>query len=466
MKKFIQVLLTLQILFFNPLNSSADEDLAPIADFTYSSAYGTPFRAGELISFDASPSSDPDGSVVSYEWDFDGNGTIDSTEAAAGFTFSNAGDFLAKLVITDDTGLQSISEKTISILEAVPPPPVTIGLRYRTYASIGTFDLYWSAPDPNKLITEFQIYRDGVKIATTSYNFGFRDNTALSNTHYQYKVIGYSNKTNQVISESNTLDFTTGNMEINTDLTDYTPIIHSVTYLANNRALVKWYLDPSIPIDFFIFNLNGFLRATTYDSYMHDWTVNPGDSFTYSVQAYDSIHITQKQVSNLPISEPLQIRVPLNVKPGDVLYLNPSVPEPTVPPPPNPPSPPNPPENNGALLDDPFDGDLPEDDSVVDEPTGDENNGPIVTLSPIEEQLNNAINQIQNYIGESQTITKFAFKKFMQQFNKAAKRSRTKNSLKTKTNAIDFDINDDGLINKNDKIIYHNAYEELVLIQI
>jgi cytochrome c len=51
-----------------------------------------------------SEASDPDGDSISYEWDFDADGEVDSTESDPTFTYTEEGVFDATLVVTDSTG--------------------------------------------------------------------------------------------------------------------------------------------------------------------------------------------------------------------------------------------------------------------------------------------------------------------------------------------------------------------------
>lgn len=62
----------------------------------------------EAVVLDASGSSDPDGSIVNFEWDTDGDGTFetdtDMLDSTAGFSFSTPGVRTLRLRITDDDG--------------------------------------------------------------------------------------------------------------------------------------------------------------------------------------------------------------------------------------------------------------------------------------------------------------------------------------------------------------------------
>jgi len=73
---------------------------SPIAIFTYSPSV---VRTDEVVNFDASSSYDPDGTIVSYSWDFgDGN---TATGAAVSHSFVENGEYLISLAITDNEGL-------------------------------------------------------------------------------------------------------------------------------------------------------------------------------------------------------------------------------------------------------------------------------------------------------------------------------------------------------------------------
>lgn len=56
------------------------------------------------VQFDGSGSSDPEGDRLRYEWDFDSDGTVDSTEVSPTFTYASDGRYRATLKVTDVGG--------------------------------------------------------------------------------------------------------------------------------------------------------------------------------------------------------------------------------------------------------------------------------------------------------------------------------------------------------------------------
>ncbi|NLV11241.1 PKD domain-containing protein [Halomicrobium mukohataei] len=87
-----------------------DENTAPTASF--SADVSTP-EPGDSISFDASESSDPDGSIDSYEWEF-GDGTTATGETVS-HSYDSAGDYTVTLTVTDDAGATATDSTTISV---------------------------------------------------------------------------------------------------------------------------------------------------------------------------------------------------------------------------------------------------------------------------------------------------------------------------------------------------------------
>jgi membrane peptidoglycan carboxypeptidase len=76
---------------------------APVAAFTFDPKKPA---ANEEITFDASDSSDPDGSIEKYSWEF-GDGSPLASGVTVAHTFTAPGTYTVTLWVTDDTGLVS-----------------------------------------------------------------------------------------------------------------------------------------------------------------------------------------------------------------------------------------------------------------------------------------------------------------------------------------------------------------------
>ena len=91
------------------LNCS-EANVPPVATFTADPLAGA---APLLVSFNAGGSTDSDGTIVSYEWNFgDGNS---GTGIAPTHTYQAEGDFVAQLIVTDDSAASDTFSITIAV---------------------------------------------------------------------------------------------------------------------------------------------------------------------------------------------------------------------------------------------------------------------------------------------------------------------------------------------------------------
>lgn len=96
----------------------------PIAVLTADSAGGV---APATVNFDGSNSTDPNGTINSYRFDF-GDGSapqVDPVLNTASHTYTKAGTFLAQLTVTDNAGNvgADVVTITVTVTQAAPPPP-------------------------------------------------------------------------------------------------------------------------------------------------------------------------------------------------------------------------------------------------------------------------------------------------------------------------------------------------------
>jgi hypothetical protein len=111
----------------------------PIASFS-ESTHVAPVDV--LIDFNASSSYDPDGEIVLYEWDFDGDGIYDTTGITSSYAYLEPGNYTVTLRVTDNDGL---TDKVSDLKVIVPPgviPEVPLGTIMTSAAMIIAFFTY------------------------------------------------------------------------------------------------------------------------------------------------------------------------------------------------------------------------------------------------------------------------------------------------------------------------------------
>ncbi len=169
----------------------------PRADFVFSPSGGFyPIDIG----FDGTASVDPDGTIVSYAWEFGDGGT--STAAKPLHRFASWGTYTVKLTVVDDRKGTARCSKSIVVLRLFQP----LNIRWTTTVDEGLFtrryvtDLAW---DPNldndriARIVGYRIFRKAAGAALTAYaplalvdaaTRAYRDSDAGGQGMYEYTV--------------------------------------------------------------------------------------------------------------------------------------------------------------------------------------------------------------------------------------------------------------------------------------
>jgi PGF-CTERM protein len=95
---------------------NVDADTVPTA----STGGSKTLNVGESTTFDGSGSSD-DGTITSYEWDFDGDGTTDATGVSPTHSFGSPGTYTVTLTVTDDGGNTDTSTVSVTVQDNTAP---------------------------------------------------------------------------------------------------------------------------------------------------------------------------------------------------------------------------------------------------------------------------------------------------------------------------------------------------------
>jgi PKD repeat protein len=96
----------------NTLGRGTVPNQAPIADFSWT-------RSATTVSFDGSGSSDPDGSIASYSWDF-GDGSPAGSGATPEHTYTTEGTYDVTLTVTDNLGRTGTKTVEVSVVNEAP----------------------------------------------------------------------------------------------------------------------------------------------------------------------------------------------------------------------------------------------------------------------------------------------------------------------------------------------------------
>ena len=133
---------------------------APIASINATPTVGD---APLSVSFNGSASSDPDGSIVSYQWDFGNGGTASGATATA--IYSLPGVYSARLTVTDNDGRVTSTTRDITVNSGGSASCNAPGLQYQRWENISGLSVsdltsnvaYPDSPSVTDTITDFEI---------------------------------------------------------------------------------------------------------------------------------------------------------------------------------------------------------------------------------------------------------------------------------------------------------------------
>jgi PGF-pre-PGF domain-containing protein/PGF-CTERM protein len=189
---------------------SCPDTTSPTADLTAPDTV----EEGEQFTFDASGSNDDEG-IVSYEWDFDGDGVTDATTTSATIdhNYSQNGTYDATVTVYDDAGNNDTATETVTVVEPDEQPPSADLAVSPSEAEVGQTEVSFDASNStdNGQIVEYRWDFDGD--GTTDRN------TSANTTTFTYQSTGEFDATVTVVDAGDNSD--TANATVN--VSDTTP---------------------------------------------------------------------------------------------------------------------------------------------------------------------------------------------------------------------------------------------------
>ncbi len=148
-----------------PAGVIVDGNEPPQASFTVTP---NPAATGTEVTFDASGSKDPDGTIAKYEWDLDGNGTYETSSGASPTvkrSYSSAGELTVRVRVTDNSGATEEAVRTLKISTGssgniFPTAAFTISPNPASPGTLVTFNANGSS-DPDGTIAKYEWDLDG-----------------------------------------------------------------------------------------------------------------------------------------------------------------------------------------------------------------------------------------------------------------------------------------------------------------
>lgn len=223
---------------------------------------------GQYVCFNASESTDPDGTIIEYSWDF-GDGTKDSGMFSTYF-YSSAGTYSVTLTVIDDEGASDVDNVSINVIEGeLPPqnePPVAVLYVENTTVEDGSNIIFNGSESSDS---------DGTIV---EYTWNFDDGAKDSGMHssHTFQTYGIYNVTLTVIDSEGAINIT----NITITVLQKTPTIS-----------MNWNEFPGEPGNYsgYVVSISGISSINTDDVTIivsHDGNSGSKDLDTFSVTSF------------------------------------------------------------------------------------------------------------------------------------------------------------------------------------
>lgn len=153
--------IVIAVLGLLPLPSiGACVNLSPVAKFTYSPSYP---KVCDSVTFNASESTDPDGFIFYYTWNFGDGNTTTLRVPIITHHFSTQGNYNVNLTLKDNLGLTDSTTKTIIVSAFGPPIAVFTWTPMKPEAGEPVlFNASNSTPNGGEIVSYVWNFGDGV----------------------------------------------------------------------------------------------------------------------------------------------------------------------------------------------------------------------------------------------------------------------------------------------------------------
>ena len=169
---------------------------------------GGPYQGvpNEEITLDASSSTDPDGTITSYEWDLNNDGQYDdATGVTTTYTWNTPGEYTIKLKVTDNDGATDTDTTTVTILKQNNPPTNLVVTGETNGKTNTTYTYTFTATDPDNDTMTYNIdWDDGTN--TSAENLA---NSTTYETNHSWNTYGIYKITFTATDQDNATTTTT-----------------------------------------------------------------------------------------------------------------------------------------------------------------------------------------------------------------------------------------------------------------
>ena len=259
-------------------------NIPPTASFTWSPVSPD---VDETINFDATGSSDSDGSIVQYDWKwFSGDVWHNDLGSTPSHSYSSSGTYVVSLRVTDDDGDVDVLTK-----------PVPVGYSGNVLPNA---DFSWSPYNPTDLDT-IQFSDDSTDsdgfIVSWSWDFGDGNNSSLQDPAHEYTLPGIYTVSLTVIDDNDSTDIETKIDYITVFGNDPPAATANVQItISEDNAVINWdavnttiYSDPIQPDGYIVLNYQDpyseftFLSFTPTTTYTHSYVGQYIDKMFYKI---------------------------------------------------------------------------------------------------------------------------------------------------------------------------------------